>query len=111
MTFDDVLITMLKTSGSSGERPTANLAFDEYTRVALSYRPQKSDGSLGPAVEGVFDVDRGTFSGDVMALMGLFMVTDFDASAVVLEPIPEPSAYALLAAGLLLLGAAARRRV
>ncbi len=110
MTFDDVLLTKLSTAGAAGGLLIADLAFEDYSRVKLSYRPQKKDGSLDAPVEGEFDIEKGTFRGEALALMGLFMVTDFDASAVVLEPVPEPSTYALLAGGLLLLGAAARRR-
>jgi type VI secretion system secreted protein Hcp len=57
--FEDVVITSYNVSGSeaAGGPPTDQVSF-AFARIRLEYRPQKQDGSLGPAVKAGWDAKQ-----------------------------------------------------
>jgi type VI secretion system secreted protein Hcp len=55
----DVLISSFQTSGSSDALPTETLSLN-YTKIELSYTPQKPDGSPGTPVETGWDIETNT---------------------------------------------------
>jgi type VI secretion system secreted protein Hcp len=57
--FEDVVITSYNVSGSEadGGPPTDQVSF-AFARIRLEYRPQKQDGSLGPAVKAGWDAKQ-----------------------------------------------------
>lgn len=110
MTFTDVILTNLQVAGSSGGVPWVDGSF-AYGKVELKVTPQKPDGSPGASVTGTWDVIKNTgnlLNGSPLPLMQIAnMSAPVPALAV---PVPEPETYAMMLAGLGLVGFAARRR-
>lgn len=103
--FKTNAITSMSTGGSGGEdRFTANVTLNS-SEITLRYRPT----AVATWAEATYVVPPlqtfGTFSGDPMAFEGLRMAL---APAGV---VPEPASWALMLGGLLLTGAALRRRL
>jgi type VI secretion system secreted protein Hcp len=103
--FNKNVLTSLATGGSGGEdRFTANLSMN-FSEITLRYRPTAT-GAWAEANYVVPPLNTfGSFSGDPMAFEGLRMAL---APAAV---VPEPANWALMLGGLLLTGAALRRRL
>ncbi|AOF80576.1 PEP-CTERM -sorting domain protein [Methyloversatilis sp. RAC08] len=107
MTFDDVTLTSLSLSGTSGgDEPQASLSLS-YTRIALAYIPQDKGGKLGDPITAIWDLAG--VKGDARVLMQLAS-PDTPILLDVSQPIPEPEQAALLLAGLGLIGWVTRRR-
>ena len=101
--FSGNLITSLSTGGSSGEDIfTANISM-AMTDVTLRYRPTETANWIEASFSQAKNASSATFSGDAMAFQGLRMAM---TSAV-----PEPASWALMFGGLMLTGAALRRRL
>lgn len=90
MTFSDVFLTSLQFGGSSGNVPELNGSF-AYGKVEMKAIPQKPDGSLGTPVIAGWDLGKNQIAGITAA-------------------VPEPGTYAMMLAGLGLVGFAVRRR-
>lgn len=90
MTFSDVFLTSLQLAGSSGTVPELNGSF-AYGKVAIKATPQKPDGGLGTPVSAGWDLTKNQVAGITAA-------------------VPEPESYAMMLAGLGLVGVAVRRR-
>lgn len=107
MDFKDVQIVSLL-SRASGASIVVNAALS-YDKIEMSYKPQKSDGTLGGEIKGTWDVkgNKATFSGDPTVILGL---AETGGALNFLNPVPEPATWASLAAGLAVVGAIARRR-
>jgi type VI secretion system secreted protein Hcp len=107
MTLSDVRITSLK-SQAYGASIIVDAAMS-YDKIAMSYRPQKDDGSLGSEIKGEWDLKQNevTFSGDPMVMLGL---AEAGGSLNFVGQVPEPATWASLAAGLAVVGAIVRRR-
>jgi len=90
--FDDLLLTSYNASGSGGgDRPLESLSF-AFRKVEMTYRPQDGKGGLGAPVTMFWDVSKNT-------------------GGVNMAPIPEPSTWAMLVAGLLCVVYFGRNRV
>lgn len=77
--FDDVLLTSYSVSGASGGAvPSESWSF-AFGRIEMTYREQRNDGSFGAPISVFWDVKRN--EGGV-------------------SPVPEPSTWAMLLAGL-----------
>lgn len=102
--FDGNLITSISTGGSGGEdRFTLNASM-AMTSITLRYLPDPTKPTQW--VEAFFDQSKTanlTFSGDPQALRGLSMA--------LVSNVPEPASWALMLGGLLITGAALRRRL
>lgn len=101
MNFTGVHLTELGLTGSGA--PIESGAFG-YTTIKFTYYPQNPDGSLGSPVTASYNLKTGV--GDT-AQLGLLY---FDALRTPMVPVPEPATYAMLLAGLGLLGFVSRRR-
>jgi type VI secretion system secreted protein Hcp len=89
--FSDVLLTSYNVSGSGSDLPFESLSF-AFRKVEMIYRPQDAKGGLGAPVSMFWDVadNKGGLS---------------------TAPIPEPSTWAMLMAGLLCVVYFGRNRV
>jgi type VI secretion system secreted protein Hcp len=101
--FDGNYLSSMSTGGSGGEdRFTANFTMS-MTSVTLRYLPTKggtwAEATFTQAVPGGNPI----FSGDPQTLRGL--------SLALASPVPEPASWALMLGGVLLTGAALRRRL
>lgn len=103
--FTTAVLTSMSTGGSGGEDQfTANFTMN-FSEITLRYRPT-AQGTWAEATYVVPPLNAlGRFSGDPMAFEGLRMAL---APAA---PVPEPASWALMLGGLLLTGAALRRRL
>jgi type VI secretion system secreted protein Hcp len=89
--FTDVLITSLQDSGASGGSVMESLSL-VFGKVEMTYRPQDAKGGLGAPVTMFWDVAKNT-------------------GGLNTAPIPEPSTWAMLMAGLLCVVYFGRNRV
>lgn len=104
MTFDDVQLTSLNLAGSAGSDPSFAGSF-AYSKVTLDYWEQKSDGSLGAKSSAFYDLKTG--KGSATAVSAVF------AQGLIgpqVAAVPEPESYAMLLAGLGVIGFAVKRR-
>ena len=104
MTFDGVFLTNLDIGAGNGSEIGLSGSF-AYEKVKLEYFPIGKDGKLGPVQKAEYNLkDSG---GSLPKLMSTY-------SRGLVEPqiavVPEPETYAMLLAGLGLLGFVARRR-
>jgi type VI secretion system secreted protein Hcp len=114
MKFLDVHLTSLSTGSSGGEDKLTSNTTLSYSGVTMTYTPRdsKTGGGLKPIV-GTFSLNpMGAvgFSGDANVLTGLFQAGGAVALDAIPSPVPEPETYAMLLAGLGLLGCVVRRR-
>ena len=103
MKFDDVLLTKLDIVGA-GDRPNVAGAF-VYSKITMTYRPQKADGSLGAPVVGGWDLkgNKAAFFGSPDVLQGQILAGPTP------NAVPVPAAVWLFGSGLLGLIGFARR--
>lgn len=113
MTFSDVHLTSLSTGGSGGEdRFTSNTSLN-YSVVRMTYTPQDSHGTAQPSIVGTFSLNPTgavTFSGDPNVMAGLFQAGGAVELSAIPSAVPEPQIYAMLLAGLGLVGWVGLRR-
>ncbi len=107
MTLSDVLLNSLQTqtSGDSFEvRASLN-----YSKIEMSYKPRKADGTYGSEIKGAWDLEQNkvAFTGDPAVVLGL---VEAGGNLNFVSGVPEPATWASLAAGRGLIGAMARRR-
>ncbi|MCW5643604.1 MAG: PEP-CTERM sorting domain-containing protein [Rhodoferax sp.] len=109
MVFSDVQLTSLATGGSGGEdRFTSNTSLS-YSAVTMSYTPQRGNAPI----VGTFSLNpKGavSFSGDAGVMAGLFQAGGAVQLSAIPSAVPEPEIYAMLLAGLGLIGWVGRRR-
>lgn len=107
MTFTDVVLTSLQVAGTSGSVPVVDGRFS-YGMVELKVTPQNPDGSAGKPVIAAWDIAA---NAEALAASPLVLMQIADMSAPVLAmPVPEAETYAMMLAGLGLVGFAAMRR-
>jgi type VI secretion system secreted protein Hcp len=53
--FHEVLVSSFQTGSEEGVVPTDAVSFN-FAKIEVAYRPQKADGSLGPALEFRYDL-------------------------------------------------------
>lgn len=104
MTFDDVQLTSLNLAGSAGSDPSFAGSF-AYGKVTLDYWEQKADGSLGAKSTASYDLKKGVGSAAAVAAVYAQGLMGPQVAAV-----PEPESYAMLLAGLGVIGFAVKRR-
>lgn len=107
MTLSDVLINSLQTQ-SNGDSFEVRASMT-YSKIEMSYRPQKADGSYGAEIRGGWDIQKNqvTFAGDPAVVLGL---VEAGGNLNFVSGVPEPATWASLAAGLGLVSVLARRR-
>jgi type VI secretion system secreted protein Hcp len=103
MLFDDVVLTALDISGSTGV-PSVTGAFS-YRKITLSFRPQKSDGSLDTPITASYDLETGI--GSAAGVLAVFALANGSGPSAV----PLPAALPLLVGALSVIGGLARRKV
>jgi type VI secretion system secreted protein Hcp len=106
MTFENVYLTDVSLSGTSGSTPLIEGSF-AYNKVTLDYWTQKPDGSRGTHTSAFYDL--ATATGSTAAVASVFALGLIGPLADA-APIPEPESYAMLLAGLGLVGLIARKR-
>lgn len=104
MTFDKVLLTSLNLAGSAGSDASFAGSF-AYDKVTLDYWEQKPDGSLGTKSSAFYNVKTG--EGNVAAVSAVFSQGLMGPQVAA---VPEPETYAMMLAGLGVIGFAAKRR-
>ena len=115
MTFGTAFLTNLAIGGNSGTDALMASLSAAAGEVFMSYRPQKSDGSLGDPITGGWSMIKNrVWDGNPEALVGLMSLGAFSATpegfSVQVGAVPEPSTYALMIAGLGLMVYMVRRR-
>ena len=106
MTFSNVIISSLSLSGVSGaESPVVSGSFN-YAKLALSVKTLTPQGLPGQTYQGAFDLLKNqlAYSGSPVIFQQLA-----NMSVPLTTPVPEPGSYALMLAGLGLVGWRARR--
>jgi len=104
MTFEDVSLTKIDLSASSGSSPLMEGSF-AYGKVTFDYWTQKADGSRGDKTTAWYDLKERV--GSPVPMASVFALGLMGPQVAV---VPEPESYAMLLAGLGILGAVARRR-
>jgi type VI protein secretion system component Hcp len=98
MVFEDVMLSSLNINGA-GDHPSASGSL-VYSKLTMTYRPQKADGSLGAPIVGGWDLKKNVaadaFFGSPDVLQGLILAGGPSPSAV-----PVPAAVWLFGSGLL----------
>jgi type VI protein secretion system component Hcp len=105
MVFDDVILTSLKISGA-GDIPSVSGTL-EYSKLTMTYRPQKADGSPGTPIVGGWDLKKNAanaFFGSPDVLQGLILAGPTPSA------VPVPPSVWLFGSGLLGIVGIARRR-
>lgn len=101
MTFNNAFLTNLSLSGSSGgNAPILDGSF-AYQKIKMEYWPTNANGTLGAGISSTYDLRTNT--GNLGALVTLYGLG-------VTSPVPEPSTYVMMLAGLGLIGFIAYRR-
>ena len=101
--FSDNLLSSMATGGSGGEdRFTANVSM-AMNAVTLRYRPTPTADWVEASFSKTAGGTGAVFSGNPLAMQGL--------SLALASPVPEPASWALMLGGLVLAGAALRRRL
>ena len=105
MVFDDVVLTSLNISGT-GDIPNVSGAL-EYSKLTMTYTPQKADGRPGEPIIGGWDLKKNAaaaFFGSPEVLQGLILAGPAPSA------VPVPASVWLFASGLLGLVGVARRK-
>lgn len=113
MAFSDVHLTSLSTGGSGGEDRFTDDVTLNYSAVKMTYTPQSAKGSTLDPIVGTFRLNQKTgvtFSGDANVMTGLFQAGGRVDMAAIPSAVPEPENWALLLAGLGLMGSVVARR-
>ena len=105
LTFDNVFLTFLDYSGSSSTPVELDGGF-AYDKVTLNYWAQDKTGKFVPAGTAFYDLASG--KGSVAGVTALFSMGLAGPQAAL---VPEPESYAMLLAGLGLIGVIAWRRL
>lgn len=104
MTFDDVVLSSLNLAGSAGSDPSFAGSFS-YNKITLDYWEQNPDGSQGAKSTASYNLR--TREGSAAAVSAVFAQGLMGPQVAA---VPEPETYAMLLAGLGVIGFAAKRR-
>jgi type VI secretion system Hcp family effector len=104
MTFGDVLLSSVSLYGTGGTLPQLDGAFS-FGNVKLDYWTITNTGALGAHTTASYDLV--TQKGSLAALAGMY---GQGLAGPMVASVPEPETYAMMLAGLGLIGAIARRR-
>ena len=113
MAFSGVHLTSLSTGGSGGEDRLTNNVTLNYSAVTMTYTPVDDKGSAGSPIVGSFRLNPNqalSFSGDANVMTGLFEAGGMVDMTAITAAVPEPESWALLLAGLALIGSIGARR-
>ena len=106
MTFNEVLLSQMSVTGAAPAMPHLFGAFG-YSKITLDYWSYDSTGKLARHETAMYDLKKD--SGSLGALTYLY--ARGMAGPEITAAVPEPETWALLLAGLGLLGFAARRKI
>jgi type VI protein secretion system component Hcp len=105
MVFDKAILTNLNLSGATGSPPYLSAGF-AYEKITMKYTTLDGTGKPSTSFEGMYDLTKNEGS-----LAMLSMVYSMGMSGpTIAAPIPEPETWAMLLAGLGLVGLAVRRQ-
>jgi type VI secretion system secreted protein Hcp len=105
MVFDKPLLTSLQLSGATGGVPYLNASFS-YKKITMTYFTLDDKGKTPTKFEGMYDLE--SFTG---SLAGLSMAYGMGMMGpTVVSSVPEAETWAMLLAGIGLIGFAARRQ-